>query len=175
MVDWIAVLRAAANRLASVGAESAASAGVALLHALDAAADELERQRDAAQGAATVPDTSAHEGAQEDRCAQPPPASSTRDEIATLLWDHVAVMPGRYGWLNAADAVLAMEAGWRKEIEYLRAQLAEREAELAALRSSDREQTIREVCRVWGEGGDVTILMDHLAAHERARRAKEKL
>ena len=74
MVDWIAVLRAAANRLASVGAESAASAGVALLHALDAAADELERQRDAAQGAATVPDTSAREGAQEDRCAQPPPA-----------------------------------------------------------------------------------------------------
>jgi len=211
MTDWIAVLRAVAVRLGYGPAETRIP--IILAIAAGGAATELERQRDAAQGADPLhPDgrctcggggscewCRSHcvdcgvrltaQGAMRESASDiwpasspetpRPHASSERHEIAMLLWDHVAVKPGRYGWLNAADAVLAREAGWRKEIDALRAQLAEREAELAALRSSERERLIAEVVAKSSAllGGffpyPLVEAARELAANERARRARE--
>lgn len=171
MIDWIAVLRAASGRLSGVGATAAASVGVALLHALEGAANELERQRDAAQGNGEEGRIGAGTHAPADHSAEadqraPSPASiesrlrAERDEwhdranaymsgmmeavrdgdalraklaereklidATATAWLTIDGIP----WEGAIDA--AMKAAVA-EIVRLRARLAEREAELAAL------------------------------------------
>lgn len=139
MIDWIAVLRAVEKCTYSIDQDGTSSVGYVVTVVSATVADELERQRDAAQGngeegrgydnggSSCPSEALASPAAAADQRA-PSPASSERNEVATLLWDHVSAKPGRHGWLHAADAVLAMEAGWRAEIDALRAQLAEREA-----------------------------------------------
>ncbi len=179
MTDWIAVLRHMEKKLYKLASDSPID--VVAWAACEAAADELERQRDAAQGTEEAAKTRQPLAVASDM-APSAPASSEREALARALraaWAEpgpspraIQSVPGDYGdkWLRVADEVIAREAA-------LRAQLAEREAELAALRSSERERLISEVvaqsssCFPYNRD----VAANALVAHERAHRAKETL
>ena len=162
MTDWIAVLRAVAEKAGRLALDNAKSGIGHVAFVMDcvsrAAADELERQRDAAQGA--MRESASDIGSAASPETPWPPASS----------DACDFRPD-----STAACSRGTQGCWKwHELDTLRAQLAEREAELAAIKSSERERLIRDACGAWDGGSTIADQMNRLSAHERARRAKEK-